>query len=107
MPLRRVRRPYEQLLQFERERIIGMMEAGWSTRRVTRQSDRSDCVLRKYWDQWIREMSFTGRPGSGSPRQTSHQEDHHIVRNASVQQNASSSGIKAQVALSLKAPVSS
>ncbi|GFT07517.1 hypothetical protein TNCV_2751891, partial [Trichonephila clavipes] len=30
MPLRRFRRQYEQLSQFERERIIGMMEAGWS-----------------------------------------------------------------------------
>ncbi|GFU89454.1 transposable element Tcb2 transposase [Trichonephila clavipes] len=26
-------------------RIIGMMEAGWSTRRVPRQLGRSDCVL--------------------------------------------------------------
>ncbi|GFU84470.1 transposable element Tcb1 transposase [Trichonephila clavipes] len=38
MPLRRFRRQYEQLLQFERGRIIGMVEAGWSARRVARQS---------------------------------------------------------------------
>ncbi|GFV74970.1 hypothetical protein TNCV_1042081 [Trichonephila clavipes] len=30
--LRRFRRQYEQLSQFERERIIGMMEAEWSAR---------------------------------------------------------------------------
>ncbi|GFU49052.1 transposable element Tcb2 transposase [Trichonephila clavipes] len=42
-----------------------MMEAGWSARRVARQSGRSDCVVRRCWDQWIREMSFTRRPGSG------------------------------------------
>ncbi|GFV04702.1 transposable element Tcb1 transposase [Trichonephila clavipes] len=44
MPSRRFRRQYENLSQFERRRIIGMMEAGWSVRRVTRQLDRSDCV---------------------------------------------------------------
>ncbi|GFW18307.1 HTH_Tnp_Tc3_2 domain-containing protein [Trichonephila clavipes] len=78
MPLRRFRRQYEQLSQFERGKIIGMMEAGWSARRVARQLGRSDCVVRRCWDQWIQKMSFTRRPGSGRPRQTSHQEDRHI-----------------------------
>ncbi|GFT17446.1 transposable element Tcb2 transposase [Trichonephila clavipes] len=73
MPLRRFRRQYEQLSQFEKERIIGMMKAGWSA----------------------------------SPRQTSHREDRHIVRNARVQPTASSAAIQAQVAPSLGAPVSS
>ncbi|GFV25269.1 transposable element Tcb2 transposase [Trichonephila clavipes] len=44
MPLRHFRRQYEQLSQFERRIIIGMMEAGWSARRVTRQLGQSDCV---------------------------------------------------------------
>ncbi|GFU55039.1 uncharacterized protein TNCV_425471 [Trichonephila clavipes] len=44
MPLRRFRRQYEQLSQFERRRIIDMMETGWSARRVARQLGRSDCV---------------------------------------------------------------
>ncbi|GFW74383.1 transposable element Tcb1 transposase [Trichonephila clavipes] len=47
------------------------MEAGWSARRVARQLDRSDHVVKKCWVQWIRKMSFTRRPGSGCPRQTS------------------------------------
>ncbi|GFV54588.1 transposable element Tcb2 transposase [Trichonephila clavipes] len=79
MPLRRFRRQYEQLSQCERETIIGIMEAGWSARRVARQLGRSDCVVRRCWDQWIREMSFTRRPSSGRPQQTSCREDHHIV----------------------------
>ncbi|GFX01651.1 transposable element Tcb2 transposase [Trichonephila clavipes] len=95
MPLRRFCRQYEQLSQFERGRIIGMMEAGWSARRVAYQLGRSDCVVRKCLDQWIREMSFTRRPGSGRPRQTSHQEDCHIVRNAQVQPTTSSAAIQA------------
>ncbi|GFV96590.1 uncharacterized protein TNCV_3260541 [Trichonephila clavipes] len=55
-----------------------MLEAGWSTRRVAHQLGRSDCVVRRCWEQWIREMSFTRRPGSESPRQTSRRKDRHI-----------------------------
>ncbi|GFU66727.1 transposable element Tcb2 transposase [Trichonephila clavipes] len=95
MPLRRFRRQYEQMSQFERGRIIGMMEVGWSARRVTRQLGRSDCVVRRCWDQWIREMSFTRRQGSGRPQQTSRREDRHIVRNARVQPTASWAAIQA------------
>ncbi|GFX19479.1 transposable element Tcb2 transposase [Trichonephila clavipes] len=106
MPLRRFRRQYEQLSQFERGRIIGMMEDGWSARRVSHQLGHSDCVVRCR-DQWIREMSFTRRPGSGHPRRTSHPEDRHIVRNARVQPTASLAAIQAQAAPSLRVPVSS
>ncbi|GFW29599.1 transposable element Tcb2 transposase [Trichonephila clavipes] len=107
MPLRRFRRQFEQLSQFERERIIGMTEAGWSDRRVARQLGSSDCVVRRCWDQWIREMSFTRSPGSGRPQQTSRREDRHIVRNAGIQPTASSAAIQVQVSPSLGDPVSS
>ncbi|GFW25539.1 transposable element Tcb1 transposase [Trichonephila clavipes] len=65
MPLRRYRRQYEQLLQFDKGRIIGMMEAAWSAGQVARQLGRSYCVVKRCWDQWMRKMSFTQRPGSG------------------------------------------
>ncbi|GFY05743.1 transposable element Tcb2 transposase [Trichonephila clavipes] len=51
-------------------------------------------------------MSFTRRPGSGRPRQTSRREDCHILRNARVQPTASSAAIQAQPAPSLGDPVS-
>ncbi|GFT00418.1 transposable element Tcb2 transposase [Trichonephila clavipes] len=57
MPLRHFRRQYEQLSQFERGRIIGMMEAGWSARRVTRQVGPFEVTERKCWDQWTEEIS--------------------------------------------------
>ncbi|GFV41531.1 uncharacterized protein TNCV_3626831 [Trichonephila clavipes] len=96
MPLLHFRRQYDQLSQFERGRIIGMMEAGRSARRVARQLGLSDCAVRRCWDQWIQEMSFTRRPGSIRPLQTSRREDHQIVRNARVQPTASSAVIQAQ-----------
>ncbi|GFW67473.1 hypothetical protein TNCV_3391441 [Trichonephila clavipes] len=40
--------------------------------------------------------SFTRRPGSGRPRQTSRREDRYIVRNARVQPTASSTAVQAQ-----------
>ncbi|GFX36933.1 transposable element Tcb2 transposase [Trichonephila clavipes] len=56
-----------------------MMEAGWSDRQVARQLGLSDCVVRRCWDQWIREMSFTRRPGFA--RLTSRREYRHIKPN--------------------------
>ncbi|GFV23470.1 uncharacterized protein TNCV_4781811 [Trichonephila clavipes] len=81
-----------------------MMKAGWSDRRVARQLGRYDCVVRKCWDQWIQEMSFTRRPGSGCPRHMNRREDRQIVRTARVQPTASSATIQAQVALCLLEP---
>ncbi|GFV54293.1 transposable element Tcb2 transposase [Trichonephila clavipes] len=82
------------------------METGWSVKRVARQLGRADCVVRRYWDKWITEMSFTLRPGSERSRQTSRREDRHIVRDARVHPTASSAAIQGQVALSLRVTVS-
>ncbi|GFV93967.1 transposable element Tcb2 transposase [Trichonephila clavipes] len=89
MRLRRFRRQYEQLSQFERGKIIDKIEVGWSPRHDTLQFGRSDCVVRRCWDQWMREMSFTRKPCPGRSRQISHGENRHIVRNARVQPTAS------------------
>ncbi|GFX74923.1 HTH_Tnp_Tc3_2 domain-containing protein [Trichonephila clavipes] len=78
-----------------RRRLTSFSVEYKTARRVARQLGRSDCVVRRCWDQWIREMSFTRRPDSGHPRQTSHREDRHIVRNACVQPTASSAVIQA------------
>ncbi|GFX44493.1 hypothetical protein TNCV_4713191 [Trichonephila clavipes] len=50
MSLYRFRRQYEQLSQFNKERILGIMEAGWTARRVALQLGRSDFVVRRCWD---------------------------------------------------------
>ncbi|GFV87493.1 uncharacterized protein TNCV_3281311 [Trichonephila clavipes] len=59
IPLQRFRRQYEQLSHFERGRIIGMMDAGWSARQVARQLGHSDCVVRR--DQWIQAQEALDR----------------------------------------------
>ncbi|GFS77006.1 uncharacterized protein TNCV_3756551 [Trichonephila clavipes] len=55
MPGKRARRHFSQLSEFERGLIIGMKTAGWSTRRVAGQVNRSECAVRNCWEQWIRE----------------------------------------------------
>ncbi|GFX88268.1 hypothetical protein TNCV_1066841 [Trichonephila clavipes] len=54
MPLRRNRRQYEQLTDFDRGSIIGLREAGWSNRRIGRHLGQSDMVVARCWQQWIR-----------------------------------------------------
>ncbi|GFV63898.1 hypothetical protein TNCV_3787711 [Trichonephila clavipes] len=44
-PIKRTKQQYEQLSQFEKGRIIGILEAGWSARRIARQLGYSDCVV--------------------------------------------------------------
>ncbi|GFU04590.1 HTH_Tnp_Tc3_2 domain-containing protein [Trichonephila clavipes] len=63
MPLRCNRRQYEQLTDFDRGRIIGLREAGWSNRRIGRHLGRSDMVVARCWQQWITEgRVFGGHP---------------------------------------------
>ncbi|GFX82609.1 HTH_Tnp_Tc3_2 domain-containing protein [Trichonephila clavipes] len=63
MPLRRNRRQYEQLTDFDRGRIIGLREASWSNRRIGRHLGRSDMVVARCWQQWITEGRVYRRGG--------------------------------------------
>ncbi|GFV02843.1 hypothetical protein TNCV_3609721 [Trichonephila clavipes] len=42
MPRRRIRGHYEQLSEFERDRIIGLKETSWENQRIARHMSRSD-----------------------------------------------------------------
>ncbi|GFV81489.1 transposable element Tc1 transposase [Trichonephila clavipes] len=53
MPAKRASRHFSQLSEFER----GLKTAGWSTRRVSGQVDRSECAIRNCWEQWTREVT--------------------------------------------------
>ncbi|GFU88177.1 transposable element Tc1 transposase [Trichonephila clavipes] len=54
---KRAGRHFSQLSEFERGLIIGMKTAGWPTRCVAGQVDRSECVVRNCWEQWTREVT--------------------------------------------------
>ncbi|GFY14978.1 HTH_Tnp_Tc3_2 domain-containing protein [Trichonephila clavipes] len=67
MPLRRNRWQYEQLTDFDRGRIIGLREAGWSNRRIGHPLGRSDMVVARCWQQWITEGRVYRRGGHPVP----------------------------------------
>ncbi|GFV79939.1 transposable element Tc1 transposase [Trichonephila clavipes] len=101
MPGKRARRHFSQLSEFERGLIIGMKTAGWSTRRVAGQVDRSEGVVRNFWEQWTREGTHARKTGSGVTRTTTKREDRRIVRQAVVDYTVTRSTIRADVGVAI------
>ncbi|GFW64335.1 uncharacterized protein TNCV_273591 [Trichonephila clavipes] len=85
MPGKRARKHFSHLNEFERGLIIGMKIAGWSTRRVVGQVDRSECAERNCYEQWTRECTHARKTGSGATRKTTRRADRRIVRQALVE----------------------
>ncbi|GFV67660.1 transposable element Tcb1 transposase [Trichonephila clavipes] len=101
MPGKRARRYFSQLREFERGLIIGMKTAGWSTRRVSGQVNRSECAVRNCWEQWTREGTHARKTGSGATRKTTRKEDRRIVRQALVDSTVTRSTIRADVGVAI------
>ncbi|GFX10796.1 transposable element Tcb1 transposase [Trichonephila clavipes] len=101
MPGKRARRHFSQLSQFERGLIIGMKTAGWSTRRVAGQVDRSECAVINCWEQWTREGTHARKTGSGATRKTTRREDRKIVRQALVDPTVTQPTIRADVGVAI------
>ncbi|GFW28175.1 transposable element Tc1 transposase [Trichonephila clavipes] len=72
MPLRRNRRQYEQLTDFDRGRIIGLREAGWSNGRIGRPST-SSAIKRNHKE--TTDRSWLEEPTSAKTLTT----DPHII----------------------------
>ncbi|GFS89966.1 transposable element Tcb1 transposase [Trichonephila clavipes] len=101
MPGKRARRHFSQLSEFERVLIIGMKTAGWSTRCVAGQVDRSECAVRNCWEQWTRKGTHAWKTGSGVIRKTTRREDQRIVRQALVDPTVTRSTIRADVGVEI------
>ncbi|GFU22984.1 transposable element Tcb1 transposase [Trichonephila clavipes] len=101
MPGKRARRHFSQLSEFERGLIIGMKTAGWSTRRVAGQVDRSECAVRNCWEQWTREGTHAWKTGSGATRKTTRREVRRIVRQTLVDPTVTHLTIRADVGVAI------
>ncbi|GFW83168.1 HTH_Tnp_Tc3_2 domain-containing protein [Trichonephila clavipes] len=101
MPGKRARRHFSQLSELERDLIIGMKTAGWSTRRVASQVDRSECVVRNCWEQWTREGTHVWKTGSGATRKTTRRGDRRIVWQALVDLTVTRTTIRADVGVAI------
>ncbi|GFX13046.1 transposable element Tc1 transposase [Trichonephila clavipes] len=101
MPGKQARRHFSQLSEFERGLIIGMKTAGWSTRRIAGQVDRSENAVRNCWEQWAREGTHAWKTGSGATRKTTRREDQRIMRQALVDPTVTRSTIRANVGVAI------
>ncbi|GFV73861.1 transposable element Tc1 transposase [Trichonephila clavipes] len=101
VPSKRARRHCSQLSEFDRGLVIGMKTAGWWTRRVAAQVDRSECAVRNCWEQWTREGTHTLETGSGATRKTTWREDRRIMRQALVDHTVTCSTKQADVGVAI------
>ncbi|GFX49917.1 transposable element Tc1 transposase [Trichonephila clavipes] len=99
--IRWIRRHFTQISEFEIGLIIGKKTAGWSTRRVAGQVDRSECAFRNCWEQWTREGTHARKTGSGGTRKTTRREDRRIVRQALVDPTVTRSTILSDVGVAI------
>ncbi|GBN57469.1 hypothetical protein AVEN_214902-1 [Araneus ventricosus] len=97
MPLRRRRSHYEQLTEFERGRVIGLREGGFSFRDIAERLGRNVSTVHDCWVRWSRDGTASRRPGSGRPRGTTEREDRRIRRTAVSHRTASAAEIRAAV----------
>ncbi|GFW91918.1 HTH_Tnp_Tc3_2 domain-containing protein [Trichonephila clavipes] len=74
-----------------------MKTAGWSTRGVAAQVDRSECAVKTFWEQWTRESTPAPKTRSGATRKTTKREDRRIVWHALVGPTVTRSMIRADV----------
>ncbi|GFV11171.1 HTH_Tnp_Tc3_2 domain-containing protein [Trichonephila clavipes] len=101
MPGKRARRHFAQLSEFEKGRVIGMKTAGWSTRRVAGQVNRSECAVRNCWEQWTREGTHARKTGSAATSKTTRREDRRIMRRALVDPTVTRSTIRADIGVAI------
>ncbi|GBO03812.1 hypothetical protein AVEN_232210-1 [Araneus ventricosus] len=97
MLLRRRRSHYQQLTEFERGRVVGLLEGGFSFRDIAERLGRNVSTVHDCWQQWSREGTVSRRLGSGQPRGTTERKDHRVRRMAVAHCTASAAEIRAAV----------
>ncbi|GBN03396.1 hypothetical protein AVEN_6120-1 [Araneus ventricosus] len=75
MSLRRRRSRYQQLTEFERCRVVGLREGGFSFRDIAERLGRNVSTVHDCWQQWSREGTASRKPGSRRSRSTTERED--------------------------------
>ena len=95
---RRIRLLYAQLTEFERGRIIGLCEKGWSYYWIGHYLNRPERIVRMCYNYWELEEP------THAEWQTTRREDFLIERQAMTKATASSSAIHVEVVGALQIP---
>ncbi|GFW52466.1 uncharacterized protein TNCV_403941 [Trichonephila clavipes] len=96
MPLRR-RSHYRQLTKYERGRVIGLREGGFSFRNIAERLGRNVSTVHDCWEQRSKVGIASRRPVFGLLHGTIEREDHHIWRAAVAHRTESVAEIRAAV----------
>ncbi|GFT05399.1 uncharacterized protein TNCV_124101 [Trichonephila clavipes] len=77
IPPQRNRGKFQQLTEFERERIIGLLEGGFSYHAIEARVQRNSSTVMRVWKQWTDEHRTTG---SGQRKAILARSDRYLVR---------------------------
>ncbi|GFT83678.1 transposable element Tc1 transposase [Trichonephila clavipes] len=79
MPPRRNKEKFQQLTEFERGRIIGLREGGFSSRAIGTRVQWNSSTVMRVWKQWSDEHRTTRKTGSRRWKVTSARDDRHLL----------------------------
>ncbi|GFU27996.1 transposable element Tc1 transposase [Trichonephila clavipes] len=96
MPCRRKGAKFEQISEFERDKIVGLREAGLSYRAVAARVQRNSSTIMRVSKQWTDEGRTARKSVSGPRNVTSAREDRRLVRMAQTDRTAFSRQLAAQ-----------
>ncbi|GFW31552.1 transposable element Tc1 transposase [Trichonephila clavipes] len=80
MPPRRNKEKFQQLREFERGRIIGLREGGFSYRAIRARVQWNSSTVMQVWKQWTDKHRKTRKTGSGQRKVTSVRDYRHLLR---------------------------
>lgn len=78
MPRVRQRGNYHQLSEFDRGRIVGLREGGFSFREIANRLNRNQSTIIRCYQAWTREGQERRRRGTGGRRKTNEVQDRHL-----------------------------
>ncbi|GFX54099.1 transposable element Tc1 transposase [Trichonephila clavipes] len=90
MPSRRNKEKFQQLTEFERGRIIGLREGGFSYHAIGARVQRNSSTVMRAWKQWTYVHRTTRKTGCGRRKVTSARDDRHQIHIAVNDPTASS-----------------
>ncbi|GFV18850.1 uncharacterized protein TNCV_4757371 [Trichonephila clavipes] len=96
MPPRRNKKKFQQLTEFERKKIICLVEEAFSYRAMGARVQRNSSKVMRVWKKWSGKHRTTRKTGSGRRKLTSALVDRHLLRRALNDRTASSRQLAAR-----------
>lgn len=89
---------FQQLLEFERGRLVWLLEVGSSYHRIAEQIGKEVSVVSRWWHKWFKQHIYRTRRGTGVHRRTDERTDWRIRRATLSSRTSTASQILASAA---------